>query len=487
MDDSSLLADGRPCSSVWRALDDEESDLIREANPMIRGPVLDFTTVMSTVLDLSDTSMRPWMVERIDDDKCTDDEKPLVLAGSCLSSYFRCIALAGAPRPNVDGTDRRRALWFIVWPWVVAAWCALGCVCFGLGFVYHSPRPGPSSDSSNSANDASIDNPFGALMGAMFLCYSPAMNCAQVHACRTDMVALDGTGALEKLAAMPITAKAVKLLKATQPMVDFNANMFFVPYWLLLYAAYYLEVSRVSPLVFVGAAFGCLAWGNVVQSGIGVAGAASIIISDQVQQFNELVKSINPDGAKASAAASLSRTISVFEQENFELRVRIMWLVREVIPLYERGWSVVGLTRMLEMLFGSVIVWSALVHNQLGDSFFFKAGAFGLSCMFSGMAAYTIYIPMQVTIDTQILLKELNGLMARVSFDDARQIDLQLFQFLKRSNGLSNGRHSGPGVMFFGARITPRLLVQFIATIVSGLVSVGGYTVDDAVGKLEAV
>ena len=87
---------------------------------------------------------------------------------------------------------------------------------------------------------------------------------------------------------------------------------------------------------------------------------------------------------------------------------------------------------------------------------------------------------MQVTVRTQILLTELNGLIARVSFEDANKIDLQLYQFLKRSNG----HDSGPGVMFFGARVTPRLMVQFIATIASGLVSVGGYTVSDAVREI---
>ncbi len=100
-----------------------------------------------------------------------------------------------------------------------------------------------------------------------------------------------------------------------------------------------------------------------------------------------------------------------------------------------------------------------------------------------------------------MLLTELNGLIARVNtYDDvsaatpfassfgslkdasaqARQIDLQLFQFLKRSNG----HDAGPGVMFFGLRIRPRLLMQFVATAMSGLVSVGGITVNDAVGEL---
>jgi hypothetical protein len=177
------------------------------------------------------------------------------------------------------------------------------------------------------------------------------------------------------------------------------------------------------------------------------------------------------------------RTRSVLDDERLELRVRLVWLVREVIPLYERGWSVVCLTRMLEMLFGSAVIWSGLVYDQLGGSYLFKAVAFGLTVVFTSMAAYTIYIPMQVTIDTQVLLTELNGLIARVSFDDAQKIDLQLFQFLKRSNG----HDGGPGVMFFGARVTPRLLVQFAATIVSGLVSVGGYTINDAVGRIEGV
>jgi hypothetical protein len=280
---------------------------------------------------------------------------------------------------------------------------------------------------------------------------------------------------------MPITSNAVKLLKSTQALVDLNANLFFLPYWVAFYAAFAARVSTAPPIVFVGAAIGCIAWGNVVQSGIGVAGAAAIIIGDQVQQFIAVVRKINASGDRASALTP--RTRSVLDDERLELRVRLVWLVREVIPLYERGWSVVCLTRMLEMLFGSAVIWSGLVYDQLGGSYLFKAVAFGLTVVFTSMAAYTIYIPMQVTIDTQVLLTELNGLIARVSFDDAQKIDLQLFQFLKRSNG----HDGGAGVMFFGARVTPRLLVQFAATIVSGLVSVGGYTINDAVGRIEGV
>lgn len=41
--------------------------------------------------------------------------------------------------------------------------------------------------------------------------------------------------------------------------------------------------------------------------------------------------------------------------------------------------------------------------------------------------------------------------------------------------------------VFFGARITTRLLVRLLSTVVSRFLSVGGYTVDDAVEQLEAV
>ena len=448
---------------------------LEETAPPFEGPSSDapseFTTERtSSHLDV----LRPWMHQ---DEAASAADDKLVLAGTCLGSYFRCIALAGAPRARIDGVDRSSTFWFRVWPWVVAAWCTLGCVCIGLGFVHYDPV---GDSDSFAPNGKQTHSTFGVLMGAMFLCYSPAMNCAQIHACRTDIVNEDGTGALEKLATMPITRGAVKLLKSTQPLVDYNANLFFVPYWLAFYAVFSAGLSTVHPMVFVGAAIGCIAWGNVVQSGIGVAGAAAIIISDQVKQFTTVIKKINASGDRASSSLT-PRARSVLDDERLELRVRLVWLVREVIPLYERGWSVVCLTRMLEMLFGSAVIWYGLVHDQLGGSYFYKAVAFALTIVFTTMAAYTMYIPMQVTIDTQILLTELNGLIARVSFEDAQKIDLQLFQFLKRSNG----HDGGPGVMFFGARVTPRLLVQFAATLFSGLVSVGGYTVNGAVEQLK--